>query len=353
MSSENELYKIFGTNTDLNELGSDIDVNKTRSTINQMKNRFGSFTISQEILDKSQDPAWRAEQRRLRQEEDVLELTGQEPSQNNMQIFTPDSVYLKSKGAGENRPYNIRAEYAAILDSKSYKPGSMMKMLTTPRSMSGYEKSISSVTRDPELYKEMEQIQFIKYVNAQGIDFRKIDDNVQRHLWEKFIQSKRIRLDMLMESIMKEVEGYFMTIVLPDMPVEYINRLQATQRERRTACAMMVQEQGPLLEMNQLGLMAWYFDRYGFSQDDAKYFNRDVMSYRENVTIGKIMDDFKAIVGYEFKDVYIHFYNQYMKNLQKTNKNNADDNDTVLVKEDDIPHEEVIDFEDEEILEDF
>lgn len=353
----NELDKVFGKNTDYKELA--VSKDDIMSNLALSKKRFGTCEISEERMANVKNPEWRENERRLRREEDYIEFGGKPINESSIvgyKLFDVDQTYLKAVGLSEeNMPHMVRPEFSNMFTMSG--KGSINKTVANSRTITGFQKSISSIADNDKNKKLAIQNQFMQFLSTEGIDMSKLDDAMYKHMWKKFMNTKRVRLDVLADNMIREAEGKMAYEVMSqeDVPLEIINEMQRSQRMRRQMLRDIVKDHGPFIPIENLDIMQWYFDKYGFSESDRYYFenlNDRCWKWSDRRSIGQVFDEFQACIGYSFLEVYSYHLNKYREHEEKHIESiKKDDNNTELISTNAtqyyVDNENIVDFDDE------
>lgn len=330
----NELDRIFGNDTDYTEM-ENVNIDKIKQNVKTQAINGGILGIPKEVADNYKNREWVEEQRRLRKEEEAIMYGGvsnKKESPMGGTIFTVDQTFYKARGLAERDvPHVLTSDYIDILNSSNSKQGTVIKTTINSRAAVGLQRSIRSISKNDEYYKHHEWVEFLKFVNAQNIDIRKIDDTLQAHLYQQFLQSKRLRIDVLIDQCIRIIDGVFMTELLSnnDMSVDAINDLQISRDKRLNMIKMIVSERGPLVPIEKFDILMWFFSRYGVSPVDKAYFVEGAMTIRGQL-MTDLLAEFEAIAGFKFLELYKYHKDKYEANLKENNTNNGQitDNDT-------------------------
>lgn len=211
--------------------------------------------------------------------------------------------------------------------------------------------SIKTLKDHPELLSHQETVRFLNWLKLpeNGYDLSKMGPDEQKRLFQQFLQERRMRIDILMYQALRDADRAFLHKVdlrIDDFhPIDYYE-LHNDRSLRRNAMIMSVENGIKYMDIEDFGVVEWFFDRYGFNAVDGNWFKPGAHDTVNDISMNTSMKAFKKITGYDFLDVYSYFLSKWKDGIK------ADDERVIDVRDHVEPEmlEEIELDVDEEIL---
>lgn len=181
-------------------------------------------------------------------------------------------------------------------------------------------------------YNDFYWMDFVKYLSSHhNIDITTIrgDEEFFNQLFPEYLKFRRPPLYILIDKCIHDLEEN----MLADMKADENKNdsLLIQYRDDVEVRKAVVKEAKPY-KMEDFRIFLYYFLQFGRHEEDSEYFNPNY-SVSKGVKMSHYINKFKERTGFDFLDVYYHYYKlAEEKEFEKTGK--ANDKDEVYGKED-------------------
>lgn len=300
----------------------------------------GIFELDPKIIESAKNPEWRAEQRRLRKEEDkesyLLDDDEQREKRPNIdmgyslfgegsQSFTVHYNRRKHRGDMISDP-SINPEFRNIIDNPSVNIGGIF----SPKMARGIQHSFSSIYNTNNKFlkghnprKDLENIKFLGWMKDNNIDLQALDDAGYKYMYSKYKKLTKPGLDIILKTMEDLIYNTFCYNISHDktIPEKDKKALLIDRNLQKIEIINLVDHGQKILSIEQFNVLYWYFSKYGFDSDDKKFFDPEYVTIYGDLMKDRLMN-FRAISGYDFLDIleyHLKLYNEDKKRLENNN----------------------------------
>lgn len=258
-------------------------------------------------------------------------------------IFGRDLDMIKLQTAKQQMRGNIthklplKPEYENILKTND----ELIAMTVTPKTAFGFQQSIRTLVDDEESYNKTQEIQFMKWILTENINYKTLSKDQYAALWNKYIQSKRLKIPVLINEMIKQAVAIFAKRVI-DSFIENGREVGEEDLARLikdpSIYDMMtefVETNGTFMEYENFNMLDWFFNKYGQDIADKKYFKEGGHDSHYG-SYAELMDRFQKLTGWRFFDLYASYLRDYRKrvnekiNNQKSSYGNSKDTEALI-----------------------
>lgn len=286
----------------------------------------GGLQLSPEVLEKVQNPEWIKHNR--------------EDERNRRKQLLDNWFNAKTSGPiakdfdRKNDLFEIPKEFVHMLtniededdelDNRSkqiIKNARSQSSVVEPDLMKGLVDAIDSGAG----YKNMIHVtDFLKYLKSRNVNFSllKNDMAATKALYDEWHGLRRPSIPVIIQRLIQECDKLFFdwleTPPAQALGEDVIKILRREVSHRVEFLQDMERESGQkLYTMEDFILLKFQFQEYGLHKEDREWFNRDkLIPSMTGVTMGHYLDEFKRRTGWDFEDIYVH----YWKEVEEENK---------------------------------
>lgn len=286
----------------------------------------GGLQLSPEVLEKVQNPEWIKHNR--------------EDERNRRKQLLDNWFNAKTSGPiakdfdRKNDLFEIPKEFVHMLtniededdelDNRSkqiIKNARSQSSVVEPDLMKGLVDAIDSGAG----YKNMIHVtDFLKYLKSRNVNFSllKNDMAATKALYDEWHGLRRPSIPVIIQRLIQECDKLFFdwleTPPAQALGEDVIKILRREVSHRVEFLQDMERESGQkLYTIEDFILLKFQFQEYGLHKEDREWFNRDkLIPSMTGVTMGHYLDEFKRRTGWDFEDIYVH----YWKEVEEENK---------------------------------
>ena len=286
----------------------------------------GGLQLSPEVLEKVQNPEWIKHNR--------------EDERNRRKQLLDNWFNAKTSGPiakdfdRKNDLFEIPKEFVHMLtniededdelDNRSkqiIKNARSQSSVVEPDLMKGLVDAIDSGAG----YKNMIHVtDFLKYLKSRNVNFSllKNDMAATKALYDEWHGLRRPSIPVIIQRLIQECDKLFFdwleTPPAQALGEDVIKILRREVSHRVEFLQDMERESGQkLYTIEDFILLKFQFQEYGLHKEDKEWFNRDkLIPSMTGVTMGHYLDEFKRRTGWDFEDIYVH----YWKEVEEENK---------------------------------
>lgn len=286
----------------------------------------GGLQLSPEVLEKVQNPEWIKHNR--------------EDERNRRKQLLDNWFNAKTSGPiakdfdRKNDLFEIPKEFVHMLtniededdelDNRSkqiIKNARSQSSVVEPDLMKGLVDAIDSGAG----YKNMIHVtDFLKYLKSRNVNFSllKNDMAATKALYDEWHGLRRPSVPVIIQRLIQECDKLFFdwleTPPAQALGEDVIKILRREVSHRVEFLQDMERESGQkLYTIEDFILLKFQFQEYGLHKEDKEWFNRDkLIPSMTGVTMGHYLDEFKRRTGWDFEDIYVH----YWKEVEEENK---------------------------------
>ena len=286
----------------------------------------GGLQLSPEVLEKVQNPEWIKHNR--------------EDERNRRKQLLDNWFNAKTSGPiakdfdRKNDLFEIPKEFVHMLtniededdelDNRSkqiIKNARSQSSVVEPDLMKGLVDAIDSGAG----YKNMIHVtDFLKYLKSRNVNFSllKNDMAATKALYDEWHGLLRPSIPVIIQRLIQECDKLFFdwleTPPAQALGEDVIKILRREVSHRVEFLQDMERESGQkLYTIEDFILLKFQFQEYGLHKEDKEWFNRDkLIPSMTGVTMGHYLDEFKRRTGWDFEDIYVH----YWKEVEEENK---------------------------------
>lgn len=286
----------------------------------------GGLQLSPEVLEKVQNPEWIKHNR--------------EDERNRRKQLLDNWFNAKTSGPiakdfdRKNDLFEIPKEFVHMLtniededdelDNRSkqiIKNARSQSSVVEPDLMKGLVDAIDSGAG----YKNMIHVtDFLKYLKSRNVNFSllKNDMAATKALYDEWHDLRRPSIPVIIQRLIQECDKLFFdwleTPPAQALGEDVIKILRREVSHRVEFLQDMERESGQkLYTIEDFILLKFQFQEYGLHKEDKEWFNRDkLIPSMTGVTMGHYLDEFKRRTGWDFEDIYVH----YWKEVEEENK---------------------------------
>ena len=286
----------------------------------------GGLQLSTEVLEKVQNPEWIKHNR--------------EDERNRRKQLLDNWFNAKTSGPiakdfdRKNDLFEIPKEFVHMLtniededdelDNRSkqiIKNARSQSSVVEPDLMKGLVDAIDSGAG----YKNMIHVtDFLKYLKSRNVNFSllKNDMAATKALYDEWHGLRRPSIPVIIQRLIQECDKLFFdwleTPPAQALGEDVIKILRREVSHRVEFLQDMERESGQkLYTIEDFILLKFQFQEYGLHKEDREWFNRDkLIPSMTGVTMGHYLDEFKRRTGWDFEDIYVH----YWKEVEEENK---------------------------------
>ena len=297
-----------GTDVSGNEITVDIPAGNT-------------LDIDPEIIKKINDPEWISNNRERERKKNSERLNNYF---KNTRFSGPKSDDFESR-----QLFDIPEAFTQLLfevedddddlDNRSrhmIKTARQASTLIEPSLLKGLTSSIGSMN-----YKNMTQVMdFLKFLKIENVDMSALDIPGLNEYFRIWKAQRRPSMPIIIQRLIQEADELFFEWLKTNKNLDAeTKKILKTNVETRVSFLKDMSDQaGQLLyEMDDFIIQKFHLMEYGLL-DDSEWFDRNKgVPGHINLTMGHYFDEFKARTGFEYKDVYDHFYKEAELELKK------------------------------------
>lgn len=236
------------------------------------------------------------------------------------------------------------------LEEKEYLIESKRKGLyITPQMVIGSRRSNKMAGESMQFF----EMEYNRYLSSQGIDISLRDERLDEKYKHKFLKDRRPGLFLVIDECIAYLEKTLLSKLEEDksVPESFVESYRNDRETRERVIA-----NGTPYTIDDFQIFAYYFKTFGRHVEDNIYFNREYVVYGD-VKMGDYIDKFKERTGFDFLDVYYHFY-KLDEEREAKEANIVEKNDDESIGEENIDNvvlktENKEPQTDEELIEDF
>ena len=227
-----------------------------------------------------------------------------EIGQNRLKMYEQSKKYMKfSKVLDYYMNDDEIEEYKdkLTLEEREYLLESKRKgLFMTPQMIIGIREGHKMAGENFQFF----EMEYNKYLATQGIDVSLRDDRLDEKYKYKFLKDRRPGLFIIIDECISYLEKTLLQKLEEDenVPRDFVESYRDSRETRLNVIA-----NGTPYTMEDFKIFAYYFATFGRHQEDNVYFNREYIVYG-TTKMGEYLDKFKERTGYEFIDVYYHYY---------------------------------------------
>lgn len=304
----------------------------------------GGLQLSPEVLEKVQNPEWIKHNR--------------EDERNRRKQLLDNWFNAKTSGPiakdfdRKNDLFEIPKEFVHMLtniededdelDNRSkqiIKNARSQSSVVEPDLMKGLVDAIDSGAG----YKNMIHVtDFLKYLKSRNVNFSllKNDMAATKALYDEWHGLRRPSIPVIIQRLIQECDKLFFdwleTPPAQALGEDVIKILRREVSHRVEFLQDMERESGQkLYTIEDFILLKFQFQEYGLHKEDKEWFNRDkLIPSMTGVTMGHYLDEFKRRTGWDFEDIYVHYWKEVEEeNKKKDQEEFATENSLVEGKE--------------------
>lgn len=307
--------------------GNDIIVNTNPS---------GGLQIAPEIMEKIRNPDWLKHNREAAKEKRKKLLDAWFDGRSNGMI-------AEDFEGQKNDLFDIPKEFVHMLveveddddelDQRSkqiIKNARANSTVVEPDLMKGLVDSIDSGAG----YKNAIWVtDFLKYLKQRNVNFSLLKNDMAavKALYDEWHALKRPSIPVIMQRLIQECDELFFkwleTEKAQNLDPEVRKLLKTDIGTRVEFLHEMAAESGEqLYTIEDFILLKFQFQEYGLHQEDQEWFDRNKpIPSREGITMGNYLDEFKVRTGWDFADVFYHYWKEVEKENEEKTKNEMQD----------------------------
>ena len=296
----------------------------------------GELQMSPDIIKKVNDPDW-------------VKHNREDAKNKRKQLL--DNWFNKSKTSGpiahdfvkKNDLFEIPQEFVHMLtqaedddeqlDDRSkriIKDARNNSTIVEPDLLKGLVDSIDSGAG----YKNMIWVtDFLKYLKERNVNFQMLKNDMAavRVLYNEWHSLKRPSIPVIIQRLIKECDELFFEWLkgpVAEKLGEDVKKILRTDTGSRVEFLrdMEVESGQKLYTIEDFILLKFQFQEYGLHKEDQEWFNRETqIPNRPGITMGIYLDEFRLRTGWNFEDVYYH----YWKEVEEENKLKAKNEETI------------------------
>lgn len=170
-------------------------------------------------------------------------------------------------------------------------------------------------------------MEFLRYNAANGVDISTIDNVFLEKYMPEYVKGRRPELCILIDRCINELEQQLIVDLRANEEVdEEMIEVYMSSKDAR----IKLVEQTKTFKIEDFRIFEYYFLKFGHHQEDKEQFNPDYKVY-SNMTMKDYFEKFQERTGWDFLDVYYHYYKK--TELMRNKSGTINDNE-VLGKED-------------------
>lgn len=292
----------------------------------------GGLQLSNEVLEKIQDPEWIKHNR--------------EDERNRRKKLLDNWFNAKTSGPiahdfdKKNDLFEIPKEFVHMLtnvededdelDNRSkqiIKNARKQSSVIEPDLMKGLVDAIDSGAG----YKNMIHVtDFFKYLKTRNVNFnllQKNDMSAVVALYEEWHALRRPSIPVIIQRLIQECDELFFqwleTPAAQPLGDDVRAILKRDVFHRVEFLQDMERESGQkLYTIEDFIILKFQFQEYGLHKEDQEWFDRNkAIPSMTGVTMGHYLDEFKKRTGWDFVDIYVHYWKEVEKENQEKEKN--------------------------------
>lgn len=192
-------------------------------------------------------------------------------------------------------------------------------------------------------YKNMIHVtDFLKYLKTRNVNFSLLKNDMAavKALYDEWHGLRRPSIPVIMQRLIQECdELFFQWLDTPPAQALGDDVRKILRREiphRVEFLQDMERESGQkLYTIEDFILLKFQFQEYGLHKEDREWFNRNkLIPSMTGVTMGHYLDEFKKRTGWDFEDIYVHYWKEVEEeNQKKDNEEFPKENSLVEGKE--------------------
>lgn len=291
----------------------------------------GGLQLSQDILEKINDPEWldhnrNAERNRRKQllnkwfkSSSTGPLADDFDRSRELFEIPKEFVHLLSNEEDDDEELDARSR-------KIIKDARKKASVVEPDFMKGLVNSLDAATG----YKNMAHVvDFMKYLKLSNINFKALKNDMKATtmLFEQWKAERRPSIPVIMQKLIQEADELFFNWLKTDTHLddEAKHILKTNIASRVEFLREMELESGKkLYEMDDFIIQKFQFQEYGLHKEDIEWFDHNKMIPNQTgVTMGNYLAEFEARTGFKYEDIYYHFWKEVEKENLEKEKNEA------------------------------
>lgn len=200
-----------------------------------------------------------------------------------------------------------------------------------PEIVQGFNKSLKLLKKDKTIHARNAYV----WMAQKGVDFNQLDEDVMKIYAEMYRKETRPSVDLLLEATLLDMQDVLEEKIRgseefesdKDALEKYINILRLNSEKRIAVIKLFdekKQKEGSnekFYSMDDFRKIRTYFIKYGLHEEDSKFFDPTfIPDPKARVPMKVKFDKFKAETGYNFLDVYSHYWEIVSNLLEKEGK---------------------------------
>ena len=173
---------------------------------------------------------------------------------------------------------------------------------------------------------------FLKYLKQRNVNFSLLKNDMAavKALYDEWHALKRPSIPVIMQRLIQECDQLFFNWLETENAQNIdpeVRRLLKTDIGTRVEFLneMSLESGEKLYSIEDFIILKFQFQEYGLHQEDQEWFNRDKpIPSREGLTMGHYLDEFKTRTGWDFADVFYHYWKEVEKENEEKNKEDVE-----------------------------